>query len=35
MELDWIADSLGARSVRRTERIQTRWSGYGEFSAWS
>src|SRR5690349_12117164 len=30
MDLDWIARALGARSVRRTERIQSMWRGYGE-----
>lgn len=30
MDLDWIASSLGARSVRRAQVIQTLWGGYGE-----
>lgn len=30
MDLEWIATALGARSARRTERIQSLWSGYGE-----
>jgi hypothetical protein len=28
--LDWIATATGARAARRTEHIQTLWSGYGE-----
>lgn len=30
MNLDWIAEALGARSVRRAQRIQSMWRGYGE-----
>jgi hypothetical protein len=30
MDLGWIASTLGARGVSRTERIQTLWAGYGE-----
>lgn len=29
-ELRWIAEVTGAREVRRAERIQSLWSGYGE-----
>ncbi len=29
-DLDWIAKATGASSVRRGERIQSLWSGYGE-----
>ena len=29
-ELDWVAQVTGATSARRTERIQSLWSGYGE-----
>lgn len=29
-ELRWIADCTGAEGVRRGERIQSLWSGYGE-----
>ncbi|MBX3198333.1 MAG: phosphotransferase [Labilithrix sp.] len=29
-ELRWIAEVTGARDVRRGERIQSLWSGYGE-----
>lgn len=30
MDLDWIAESVGARSARRVETIQSLWGGYGE-----
>jgi aminoglycoside phosphotransferase (APT) family kinase protein len=30
VDLDWIANALGAARARRRERIQTLWSGYGE-----
>lgn len=30
MDLGWIASTLAARGVRRTERIQALWGGYGE-----
>lgn len=29
-ELDWILRATGATSVRRRERVQSLWSGYGE-----
>jgi hypothetical protein len=29
-ELSWIAEALGATRVRRAERVQSLWSGYGE-----
>ena len=29
-ELSWIAEATGAERVRRAERIQSLWSGYGE-----
>lgn len=29
-ELRWIAEVMGAREVRRGERIQSLWGGYGE-----
>lgn len=30
MDVDWIANALGARRARKRERIQSLWSGYGE-----
>lgn len=30
MDLEWIANALGARRARKRERIQSLWSGYGE-----
>src|SRR4051812_8396543 len=29
-DLGWIASATGARAVRRGERVQTLWGGYGE-----
>src|ERR1700729_827472 len=30
MDLDWIANPLGAQRARKRDRIQSLWSGYGE-----
>lgn len=30
VDLDWIANALGAERARKRERIQSLWSGYGE-----
>jgi aminoglycoside phosphotransferase (APT) family kinase protein len=30
LDLDWIAQVSGARGVRRVERVQSLWDGYGE-----
>src|SRR5437762_2268324 len=29
-ELAWIVESTGAKGIRRTEKLQSLWSGYGE-----